>query len=234
MTGVGLVHVLEVTVSGADCDEPEDAPAALPPFALTLASIPRRRHSWICRCVFHTMTGVGLVHVLEVTVSGADCDEPEDAPAALPPFALTLASIPRRRHSWICRCVFHTMTGVGLVHVLEVTVSGADCDEPEDAPAALPPFALTLASIPRRRHSWICRCVFHTMTGSGLVHVLEVTVSGADCDEPEDAPAALPPFALPSLDVDTLGYAGDIINVFFYIFASKLFFGFVGMTYLPW
>ncbi|KAJ2938237.1 hypothetical protein O0L34_g17579 [Tuta absoluta] len=99
------LRVPEVTVSGADCDEPEDAPAALPPFALTLASIPRRRHSWICRCVFHTMTGVGLVHVLEVTVSGADCDEPEDAPAALPPFALTLASIPRRRHSWICRSV---------------------------------------------------------------------------------------------------------------------------------
>ncbi|CAG9560348.1 unnamed protein product [Danaus chrysippus] len=40
------LRVPEVRVSGAPVDE--DSPAALPPFALTLPSIPRRRHSWIC------------------------------------------------------------------------------------------------------------------------------------------------------------------------------------------
>ncbi|CAK1553569.1 unnamed protein product [Leptosia nina] len=43
------LRIPEVRVSGApDQEEPDDPPTALPPFALTLASIPRRRHSWIC------------------------------------------------------------------------------------------------------------------------------------------------------------------------------------------
>ncbi|CAF4777334.1 unnamed protein product [Pieris macdunnoughi] len=46
------LRIPEVRVSGADQDE-DDPPAALPPFALTLASIPRRRHSWICGSFSH-------------------------------------------------------------------------------------------------------------------------------------------------------------------------------------
>lgn len=45
------LRVPEVRVSGApaqDEHDHQDQPAALPPFGLTLASIPRRRHSWIC------------------------------------------------------------------------------------------------------------------------------------------------------------------------------------------
>lgn len=44
------LRVPEVRVSGAPAQEEDrdDSPAALPPFALTLATIPRRRHSWIC------------------------------------------------------------------------------------------------------------------------------------------------------------------------------------------
>ncbi|KAG7299372.1 hypothetical protein JYU34_016309 [Plutella xylostella] len=44
------LRVPELRVSGAPPEpQPEDdTPRALPPFALTLASIPRRRHSWIC------------------------------------------------------------------------------------------------------------------------------------------------------------------------------------------
>ncbi|KPI97960.1 hypothetical protein RR46_11081 [Papilio xuthus] len=47
MSGRHQLRVPEVRVSGAQ-DDVDDPPAALPPFALTLASIPRRRHSWIC------------------------------------------------------------------------------------------------------------------------------------------------------------------------------------------
>ncbi|CAH2238935.1 jg13743 [Pararge aegeria aegeria] len=43
------LRVPELRVSGApEQEEPDNPPSALPPFALTLASIPRRRHSWIC------------------------------------------------------------------------------------------------------------------------------------------------------------------------------------------
>lgn len=44
------LRVPEVRVSGAPAQEEDDKPpTALPPFvSLTLASIPRRRHSWIC------------------------------------------------------------------------------------------------------------------------------------------------------------------------------------------
>lgn len=43
------LRVPELRVGGAPAlAQDEDSPAALPPFGLTLASIPRRRHSWIC------------------------------------------------------------------------------------------------------------------------------------------------------------------------------------------
>lgn len=48
MSGRHQLRVPELRVSGAPAQEEDDPPTALPPFALTLASIPRRRHSWIC------------------------------------------------------------------------------------------------------------------------------------------------------------------------------------------
>ncbi|VVC92851.1 unnamed protein product [Leptidea sinapis] len=42
MSGRHQLRVPEVRVSGAPAQDEDDPPAALPPFALTLASIPRR------------------------------------------------------------------------------------------------------------------------------------------------------------------------------------------------
>ncbi|CAG9785150.1 unnamed protein product [Diatraea saccharalis] len=61
------------------------------------------------------------------------------------------------------------------LRVPEVRVSGAPAqDDQEDSPAALPPFALTLASIPRRRHSWICGGIVQCVDKTNVLEMLPI------------------------------------------------------------